>query len=76
MVSNYVHHEIFPLGEDTTPYRQLTSEHVRTRQVDGREILEVDTEALTLLADQAMRGPAAQDSRRSRGLGQRPLCRL
>ena len=42
MTSNYVHHEIFPLGADATPYRLLTTEHVRTRQVDGREILEVD----------------------------------
>jgi fumarate hydratase class I len=46
---------MFPLGADTTYYRLLTSEHVGTRQVDGREILEVDTRALTLLADQAMR---------------------
>jgi fumarate hydratase class I len=55
MTENYIHHEMFPLGADTTPYRLLTSEHVGTRQVDGREILEVDTRALTLLADQAMR---------------------
>ncbi len=55
MTSNYVHHEIFPLGSDTTPYRLLTTEHVTARDVDGREILEVDGAALTLLADQAMR---------------------
>lgn len=55
MSSNYVHHEIFPLGADTTPYRLLTTEHVTARDVDGREILEVDGAALTLLADQAMR---------------------
>ncbi len=55
MSSNYVHHEIFPLGADTTPYRLLTTEHVTARDVDGREILEVDSAALTLLADQAMR---------------------
>lgn len=56
MSSNYIHHEIFPLGPDATPYRLLTTEHVRSRQVgDDREILEVDASALTLLADQAMR---------------------
>ena len=55
MNSNYVHHEIFPLGADATPYRLLTTEHVSTREVDGREILQIDTRALTLLADQAMR---------------------
>jgi fumarate hydratase class I len=55
MSSNYVHHEIFPLGVDATPYRLLTTEHVATREADGREILEIDARALTLLADQAMR---------------------
>lgn len=55
MSSNYIHHEIFPLGADNTPYRLLTSEGVTSRSVDGREILEVDSKALTLLADQAMR---------------------
>jgi len=55
MSSTYVHHEMFPLGEDTTPYRLLTSDHVAVHKLDGREILEVDTQALTLLADQAMR---------------------
>jgi fumarate hydratase, class I len=55
MSSTYVHHEIFPLGEDTTPYRLLSIDHVATKRVDGREVLEVDVAALTLLADQAMR---------------------
>jgi fumarate hydratase, class I len=55
MSSTYVHHEIFPLGEDTTPYRLLSIDHVATKRVDGREVLEVDAAALTLLADQAMR---------------------
>ena len=47
--------EMFPLGEDTTPYRKLTSEHVTTVRANGREILEVAPEALTLLAEQAIR---------------------
>src|SRR5512132_1895301 len=55
MSSNYLHHEMFALGEDSTSYRLLTRDHVGTRRLDGREILEVDTGALTLLADQAMR---------------------
>ncbi|HYN39859.1 MAG TPA: fumarate hydratase, partial [Rhodospirillales bacterium] len=55
MSANYIHHEIFPLGADATPYRLLSTEHVTTRAVDGREILQVDAAALTLLADQAMR---------------------
>jgi fumarate hydratase, class I len=54
-MSDYVHHEIFPLGEDTTPYRLLTTDFVSTATFEGREILKVDPRALTLLADQAMR---------------------
>jgi len=55
MSSNYNHHEIFPLGADSTPYRLLTTEYVTSKTIDGREVLEVDSKALTLLADQAMR---------------------
>ena len=55
MSSNYLHHEMFPLGEDNTPYRLLTSDYVTQHKVNGREILEVDTTALSQLADQAMR---------------------
>ncbi len=51
----YVHHEMFPLGEDTTPYRRLTTDYVSRKQFDGREILAVDSQALVMLADQAMR---------------------
>ena len=46
--------EMFPLGDDTTPYRKLTDQHVATLRVNGREILEVAPEALTLLAEQAI----------------------
>lgn len=54
-MNEYVHHEMFPLGEDQTPYRQLTSDFVALKHVDGREILTVDRQALVMLADQAMR---------------------
>lgn len=47
--------EMFPLGEDTTPYRKLTTDYVSTATVDGREILRVDVAGLKLLAQQAMR---------------------
>ena len=47
--------EMFPLGEDKTPYRRLTTDYVSTFTVDGREILCVDVEGLKLLAKQAMR---------------------
>jgi len=53
-MTDYVHHEMFPLGEDTRPYRQLTGDLVGTTKVNGRTILEVDAGALSLLAKQAM----------------------
>lgn len=45
---------IFEHGIDTTTYRKLTSEHVATTRFEGREILTVQPEALTLLAREAM----------------------
>ncbi len=47
--------ELFELGHDETPYRKLTDQHVSTLKVDGREILKIDPEALTVLAAQAIR---------------------
>ncbi len=52
---NDVYFEMFPLGEDVTPYRKLTGDHVAAVGINGHEILQVDPAALTLLADQAMR---------------------
>jgi fumarate hydratase, class I len=46
--------EMLPLGADETPYRLLTEDHVSTVEVDGRTILQVDPQALTLLAKEAM----------------------
>ncbi len=45
---------IFEHGMDTTTYRKLTSDHVATTSFEGREILTVQPEALTLLAREAM----------------------
>jgi fumarate hydratase class I len=47
--------ELLPLGPDDTPYRLLTTEGVRTFEARGRTFLEVDPEALTLLARTAFR---------------------
>ncbi|WP_339716234.1 fumarate hydratase, partial [uncultured Sneathiella sp.] len=46
--------EVFSLGKDSTPYRKLTSEHVSTIKVDGKEVLKIEPEALSLLAATAM----------------------
>ncbi|MGY8802714.1 MAG: fumarate hydratase, partial [bacterium] len=47
--------EMFELGEDSTPYRKLTDQHVSTIEVDGRTILKVEPEALSMLSGQAIR---------------------
>ena len=54
-MNDYVHRELLPLGEDSTPYRLLTSDHVSSGTFEGRDILKLDTEGLILLADQAIR---------------------
>ncbi|UGY93427.1 fumarate hydratase [Streptomyces gobiensis] len=46
--------DLLPLGEDTTPYRLITSEGVSTFEADGRTFLKVAPEALRKLAAEAM----------------------
>ncbi|MFO0868549.1 MAG: fumarate hydratase [Pirellulales bacterium] len=45
--------ELFELGADDTTYRLLTAEHVRVASFEGRDLLCVAPEALTLLSAQA-----------------------
>jgi len=45
--------ELLELGTDDTEYRLLTKEHVRVEKIGDKELLAVDPEALTLLANQA-----------------------
>jgi fumarate hydratase class I len=47
-------HELFPLGDDQTPYRKLTGDFVATGAFDGERVVKVDPRALTLLAREAM----------------------
>lgn len=54
-MSEYQYHEMFSLGEDTTPYRKLTSDGVSTAQFEGQEVLKIKPEALAMLAEVAMR---------------------
>ena len=53
-MSDFVHHDLFPMGEDKTPYRLLTKDHVQTASFDGQSVLKVDPEALRLLAREAL----------------------
>ena len=43
-------HELFPLGQDDTPYRKLTGDYVSTATFDGERVVKIEPEALTLLA--------------------------
>jgi len=47
------YHPIFPLGEEDTVYKKLSDQHVSMSEFDGKPILKVDPEALTLLSKQA-----------------------
>src|SRR5512139_571931 len=48
--------ELLPTGHhESTPYKQLTTDHVSTFTANGKTFLSVQPEALTLLARTAMR---------------------
>ena len=53
-MSDFQYQEMFSLGDDTTEYRQLTSDFVATSRWRDREILEVAPAGLTALAAAAM----------------------
>ena len=53
-MSAFTYQDMLPLGEDTTPYRLLTQEHVSTFEAGGKTFLKVEPEALTLLTREAM----------------------
>ncbi len=50
----FAYADLLPRGGDTTPYRLLTTEGVRTVEAAGRTFLEVSPEALRLLTETAM----------------------
>jgi len=51
----FAYQEMFPLGDDKTEYRLLTKDHVSAGNFDGEEILRIEPQGLTLLAEQAFR---------------------
>ena len=54
-MSDYVHHTMFPLGPDETPYRKLTDEYVSVEKFGDEEIVKIDPRALTLLTFEAFK---------------------
>ncbi|MDH5263320.1 MAG: fumarate hydratase, partial [Betaproteobacteria bacterium] len=53
----FVYQDPFPLGQDRTRYRKVegSEKYVSVRSFEGKEILAVDPEALTVIANEAMR---------------------
>jgi fumarate hydratase class I len=51
----FTYQDLFPLGDDHTPYRRITSDHVAIKPFDGKEIVTVDPDGLSLLAETAFR---------------------
>ncbi len=51
----FKYQEPFPLGKDQTEYYLLTKEHVSVTQFEGKDVLKIDAEALTKMANAAMR---------------------
>ncbi|MGW9329766.1 fumarate hydratase [Bosea sp. NPDC055594] len=49
----YTHVDLFPLGEDKTPYRSLGTEGVTVERIGDRELLTVSREAIRRLSEQA-----------------------
>ena len=54
-MTNFEYSEILPLGEDTTEYRQISTEGVSTFEANGQTFLKVEPEAIQLLTATAMR---------------------
>src|SRR6478672_8559228 len=52
-VPPYKHTPLFPLGNDTTPYKKITTEGVRVENVLGKDMLVVSREALRALSEAA-----------------------
>ena len=57
-MSEFIYESMFPLGEDTTEYRLLAKDHVRMKEFAGKDVLMVEPQALTLLAEQAFKDVA------------------
>jgi len=54
----FYYQDPFPLAKDETEYYLLTKDHVSVSEFEGQEILKVEPEALTLVAQQAFHDAA------------------
>jgi len=54
-MTEFLYQDPFPLSKDTTEYRLLTRDYVTTDSLDGRQIIKITPEGLTLLSEEAFR---------------------
>ncbi|MFC1858918.1 fumarate hydratase, partial [Thermodesulfobacteriota bacterium] len=54
-MTEFTYQDPFPLTDDATEYRLLTEAYVSTDTFDGRQILKIDPEGLTRVAEAAFR---------------------
>ena len=52
-MAEFKYQEPFPVEKDTTEYRLLTKDYVKTIECDGRKILKIEKEGLELLSREA-----------------------
>ena len=50
----FTYSPMFPLSQDDTVYRHISSDYVHVKSHEGQEILHIEPEGLTFLAEQAM----------------------
>jgi len=54
-MTEFSYQEMFPIGEDQTEYRLLTTDHVAVKYFEGNEIIKIEAQGLTLLTEQAFK---------------------
>lgn len=52
-MANFKYQEPFPIEKDTTEYRLLSKDYVKTIEVEGRKILKIEKEGIELLSREA-----------------------
>ncbi|MDJ0830958.1 MAG: fumarate hydratase [Desulfobacterales bacterium] len=52
---DFNYQDVLPLGEDKTAYRLLSDAHISVKTFNGIDVLAIEPEALTLLAEQAFK---------------------
>lgn len=53
-MSTFNYQDSYPLSEDKTAYKLISTNYVTTIEIDGRKILKIDPKAIELLAQQAL----------------------